>query len=95
MKSLNCLFISLFAIVGCSQVPEEEVYIIFDRSERLVVLGDTYGTQTEATHPVIWTNEYREARVFGTTLGHYTETMAEAVYLDLIANGTLWLVGVL
>ncbi|MGK0238259.1 MAG: ThuA domain-containing protein [Verrucomicrobiia bacterium] len=74
-------------------IPQEEVYIIFDRAEGIEVLGDTYGPETEATHPVIWTNEYREARVFGTTLGHFTETMAEEVYLDLIANGTLWSVG--
>jgi len=74
-------------------IPEEEVYIIFDRAEGIEVLGDTYGLQTEATHPVIWTNKYREARVFGTTLGHFTETMAEEVFLDLVANGALWSVG--
>lgn len=74
-------------------IPNEEVYIVFDRAEGIDVLGDTYGPETETTHPVIWTNEYRKARIFGTTLGHFTETMAEEVYLDLVANGALWSAG--
>lgn len=42
-------------------------------------------------HVVIWTNEYRgKARVFNTTLGHNTETVADGRYLDLLTRGLLW-----
>jgi type 1 glutamine amidotransferase len=42
---------------------------------------------------VAWANEYGKARVFSTTLGHNTATVADARYLDLVANGLLWSVG--
>ncbi len=39
----------------------------------------------------IWTNQYREkTRVFGTTIGHYNETMVEPKYLDMLTRGLLW-----
>ncbi len=44
---------------------------------------------------VVWTSEYGEkkARVFSTTLGHNTETVADARYLDLVTRGVLWACG--
>lgn len=40
---------------------------------------------------VVWTNTYREkTRVFATTLGHNTQTVADARYLDLVTRGLLW-----
>lgn len=42
---------------------------------------------------VAWTNEYGKSRVFSTTLGHNTETVADARYLDLVSRGLLWSVG--
>lgn len=41
----------------------------------------------------VWTNDYRGTRVFGTTIGHYNQTMAEPKYLDMLARGLLWAVG--
>lgn len=38
----------------------------------------------------IWTNQYGKARVFGTTIGHYNETMVEPTYLDMLTRGLLW-----
>ncbi len=39
----------------------------------------------------IWTNQYREnTRVFGTTIGHYNETMVDPKYLDMLTRGILW-----
>ncbi len=38
----------------------------------------------------VWTNQYGKGRVFGTTIGHYNETMSEPRYLDLITRGLLW-----
>lgn len=43
---------------------------------------------------VAWTNTYGSStRVFATTLGHNTETVADPRYLDLVARGLLWAVG--
>jgi len=40
---------------------------------------------------VAWTNMYNgKTRVFGTTLGHNDETVADARYLDLVTRGLLW-----
>ncbi len=40
---------------------------------------------------VVWTNTYnKKARVFGTTLGHNNETVADSRYLDLVTRGLLW-----
>lgn len=40
----------------------------------------------------VWTNDYHGTRVFGTTIGHYSETMAEPKYLDMLTRGLLWAV---
>ncbi len=44
---------------------------------------------------VTWTNLYGplKTRVFSTTLGHFSETVADDRYLDLIARGLLWATG--
>ncbi|WP_439629078.1 ThuA domain-containing protein [Gemmata sp.] len=40
---------------------------------------------------VAWTNTYNgKTRVFGTTLGHNNDTVADARYLDLVTRGLLW-----
>lgn len=41
---------------------------------------------------VAWTNEYgdKKTRVFSTSLGHNTFTVADDRYLDLVARGLLW-----
>jgi type 1 glutamine amidotransferase len=40
---------------------------------------------------VVWTNLYGDkTRVFATTLGHNTKTVADPRYLDLVARGLLW-----
>ena len=44
----------------------------------------------------VWTNDYnkgskeRGTKVFGCTMGHYNETMAEPRYLDMLARAVLW-----
>src|SRR5262245_5154546 len=43
---------------------------------------------------VVWTNTYNgKAKVFATTLGHNTDTVADERYLDLVARGLMWSVG--
>jgi len=39
---------------------------------------------------VAWTNEETGAKSFSTTIGHYTETVADDRYLDLVTRGLLW-----
>lgn len=52
------------------------------------------GEEVTAESVVVWTNTYREkTRVFATTLGHNTQTVADARYLDLITRGLLWSCG--
>lgn len=41
---------------------------------------------------VVWTNQFGKARVFSTTLGHNTATVADPRYLDLVTRGLLWAV---
>jgi type 1 glutamine amidotransferase len=49
------------------------------------------GEESTADCVVVWTNAYRDkTRVFATTLGHNTATVADSRYLDLVARGLLW-----
>ncbi|EDY18362.1 conserved hypothetical protein [Chthoniobacter flavus Ellin428] len=42
----------------------------------------------------VWTNIYNgKTRVFSTTIGHNTETVADPRYLDLVTRGLLWATG--
>lgn len=51
------------------------------------------GQTKEAEAVVVWTNDYHGTKVFGTTLGHNNDTVADARYLNLITRGLLWSVG--
>jgi hypothetical protein len=39
---------------------------------------------------VTWVNQYGKTRVFCTTLGHNTATVADPRYLELVTRGLLW-----
>lgn len=55
------------------------------------IYRDGQGNEVTVSAIVTWTNLYRErTRVFSTTLGHNTETVADARYLDLVTRGLLW-----
>ena len=53
------------------------------------------GKQGNADNVVAWTNEYgpKKTRVFSTTIGHNTATVADDRYLDLVTRGLLWATG--
>jgi type 1 glutamine amidotransferase len=52
------------------------------------------GKENTADCVVAWTNLYRgKTKVFATTLGHNTATVADGRYLDLVTRGLLWSVG--
>jgi hypothetical protein len=53
------------------------------------------GKQKTNDFVVVWTSEYgpKKTRVFSTTIGHNTQTVADARYLDLVTRGMLWATG--
>lgn len=49
------------------------------------------GQEIKGDNIVVWTNRYRDrTKVFATTLGHNTQTVADPRYLDLVTRGLLW-----
>ena len=55
------------------------------------IVKNKEGKETPVETIVAWTNTYNgKTRVFGTTLGHNTATVADARYLSLITRGLLW-----
>ena len=72
------------------QTPKEELYQIAKVWPTATPLGKARSRETKNDEVVIWTNTYGKARVFGTTIGHYNDTVAKPEYLDLVTRGMLW-----
>lgn len=72
------------------QTPNGELYDIEKTWPTVTVLAQAWSKETEEYHPVIWTNELPEVKMFGTTIGHHNETMEHPVYLDMVTRGLLW-----
>jgi type 1 glutamine amidotransferase len=51
------------------------------------------GKESTDDYVVVWTNNYRGAKVFATTLGHNNQTVEDPRYLDLVTRGLLWSCG--
>jgi uncharacterized protein len=66
-----------------------ELYRVISAGDNVVHLATGISSE-EKEHTVVWTNTYGEGRVFGTTIGHATETMAEQTFQDLLTNGVRW-----
>ena len=75
------------------QTPKEELYNIAKVWPGTIPLGTGYSPETKKDEVCIWISEYGKARVFGTTVGHYSHTMKEPVYLDYVTRGLLWACG--
>lgn len=73
------------------KTPQGELYNIKKVHDTATVLIE--GDNGKVTQPCVWVNDFGGTRVFGTTVGHHTETMAEPVYLDLVTRGLLWVTG--
>ena len=74
------------------QTPKEELYNITSIEKTATPLATGYSPETKRGEANVWINTYGKARVFGTTMGHYNETMSQQVYLDMLARGFLWAV---
>ena len=72
------------------QTPKEELYNIAELAPTTTPLGHAHSHETKKDEVCVWINQYGKGRVFGTTVGHYTHTMEQAVYLDLMTRGLLW-----
>lgn len=78
---------------GNWRTPNGELYVIEKTWSHCQTLATAFGQDTQQDQPVIWTNEYGKARLFGTTLGHHNATMMSDEWLDVVARGTLWACG--
>jgi len=73
--------------------PKGELYHSAEVLDSATPLGEAVRQSDGKPQVCVWTNDYHGTRVFGTTIGHYNETMAESKYLDMQAKGLLWAVG--
>jgi type 1 glutamine amidotransferase len=70
--------------------PMDELYVIEKVWPNTTVLATSKSQKTGESHPVVWTNQYGKARVFGTTYGHSRETFEDEAYLALLVRGIQW-----
>jgi type 1 glutamine amidotransferase len=73
--------------------PMDELYIIEKLWPNAKALVTGKSEKSGESHPVFWTNQYGNARVFGTTFGHTNETIANPDFQDIVARGILWVTG--
>jgi uncharacterized protein len=73
------------------KTPMGELYNVDKVWPTATVLAD--GDNGNKKQACVWVNDFEGTRVFGTTVGHHNETMAEPVYLDLVTRGLLWTAG--
>jgi type 1 glutamine amidotransferase len=73
--------------------PKDELYVIEKLWPAAKALATSKSEKDGNEYPVIWTNQYGAARVFGTTYGHSDDTFRDPVYLGYLARGVLWAAG--
>ena len=69
---------------------KDELYIIEKIWPNTKVLATSVSERDGKTNPVIWTNTYGNARVFGTSFGHSDSTFGDPVFLNIVSKGILW-----
>jgi len=75
------------------EAPKGELYHAVEVFKSATPLAQANRQADGKPQVCVWTNDYEGTRVFGTTIGHYNETMVEPKYLDMMARGLLWAVG--
>ncbi|MFM8357762.1 MAG: ThuA domain-containing protein [Verrucomicrobiota bacterium] len=74
--------------------PKDELYIVEKAWPGVTVLATSDSELgSHASQPVIWTHQFGQARVFGTTYGHSDDTFRDPVFLDYVTRGLLWAAG--
>ena len=72
--------------------PKDELYVIEKLWPNAKALATAVSPEDGAEYPLIWVNDYRGARVFGTTVGHGPETWDDSTFRDLLVRGFKWAV---
>jgi type 1 glutamine amidotransferase len=72
------------------KTPMDELYVIEKLWPNTRALATSVSERDGKTYPVIWTSQYGNARVFGTTYGHSDATFRDPVFLGCVARGVLW-----
>jgi len=72
------------------QTPKEELYNISEVYSTATPLASGFGIEKKKDEVNAWINQYGQGRIFGTTVGHYNQTMQDPVYLDYVTRGLLW-----
>jgi type 1 glutamine amidotransferase len=72
------------------KMPIDELYVIEKTWDNTKVLATSKSEKDGKEYPVIWTNKYGKARVFGTTYGHSSETFGDEKFLNVLTRGILW-----
>jgi uncharacterized protein len=75
------------------KTPMDELYIIDKVWPGARALATSVSERDGKTYPVIWINQFGQARVFGTTYGHSDATFRDPVFLGYVARGVLWAAG--
>jgi uncharacterized protein len=71
--------------------PIDELYVIEKIWPNTKAVATAVSPEPDgATYPVVWTHEYRGARVFGTSLGHANETFNANQFKELVTRGFRW-----
>lgn len=73
--------------------PKGELYHAMKVHKTATPLAQANRRQDGEPQVCVWTNDYQGTRVFGTTIGHFNETMVEPKYLDMLTKGLLWATG--
>ena len=73
--------------------PMDELYIIEKLWPNARALAMSVSERDNKEYPVMWVNQYGDARVFGTTYGHTDETFQDPVFLNTVTRGFLWAAG--
>jgi len=73
--------------------PSDELYVIEKIWPGARAVASATDPKTQREYPVAWVNDYKGARVFGTTLGHGNATWDDPVYQELLVRGFKWAVG--
>ncbi len=73
--------------------PTDELYVIEKTWPSATALATAVSPEAgNDVFPVAWTNDFRGARIFGTTLGH-AETWSDPVFQELLRRGFRWALG--
>jgi len=76
-------------VAGSRAYEKGELYRVISEGEHVEPLAEGLSGE-EVEHSVVWTNRFGEGSVFGTTIGHANETMAEENIQILLRNGIVW-----